>query len=56
MLKKDRHFKWTLEEKEAFDKIKDVISSAPILSNFDMSKDFIMYAFSNNYNMAVVLT
>lgn len=56
MLKKETHFKWTPEAKEAFEKIKDAICSAPVLSNPDMSKDFIMYVFSSHYHIAVVLT
>lgn len=56
MLKKDTHFKWILEAKEVFEKIKDAISSALVLSNPDMSRDFIMYVFSSNYNIVVVLT
>lgn len=56
MLKKERHFKWTPEAKEAFEKIKDAISSAPMLSNPDMSKDFIIYVFSSHYSIVVVLT
>lgn len=45
MLKKDIHFKWTTQAKKAFDEIKNAICSAPVLSNLDMSKDFIMYIF-----------
>lgn len=49
------HFKWTLEAKEAFEKIKDVFSSAPVLSNPDMSKGFIMYVFSSDFSIVVIL-
>lgn len=56
MLKKEMHFKWTLEDKEAFEKIEEAIYSTPVLSNLDMSKDFIMYVFSSHYSIAKVLT
>lgn len=56
MLKKKTHFKWTLKAKEAFENIKYAIYSAPVLSNSDMSKDFIMYVFSRHYSIVVVLT
>lgn len=56
MPKKEACFKWTPKAKEAFKKIKDAIYSAPMLSNPDMSKDFIMYVFSSHYSIVVVLT
>lgn len=43
MLKKEIHFKWTLEAKESFEKIKEAICLALVLSIPDMSKDFIIY-------------
>lgn len=56
MLKREMHFKWTPEAKEAFERIKYAISSTLVLSNPDMSKDFIMYVFFSNYRIVVVLT
>lgn len=56
MLKKDLHFKWTPEAKVPFKKIKEAISSAPVLANPDMSKDFLMYVYIINFNIVVVLT
>lgn len=56
MRKKETHFKWTPEAKGDFDKIKDAICSAPVLSNPNMSKDFIMYVFSGQYSITMVLT
>lgn len=56
MLKKDLYFKWTLEAKEAFEKIKEAILSSPILANPYMSQDFIMYVFASSFNTTVVLT
>lgn len=56
MLKKAMHFKWTAEAKEVFEKIKEAISSAPILANLDMSQDLIMYIFASDFSIAIVLT
>lgn len=56
MIKKDTHFKWMSEAKEAFEKIKEAISSAPILANPDMSRDFCMYVYANNFSIVVVLS
>lgn len=56
MLKREIHFKWTPKEKEGFEKIKDAISLALVLSNRNMSRDLIMNVFSNNYSIVMVLT
>ncbi|XP_059075179.1 uncharacterized protein LOC131875162 [Cryptomeria japonica] len=56
MLKREMHFKWTPEAEEAFVKIKDGISFDPVLSNPNMSKDLIMYVFSSDYSIVVLLT
>lgn len=56
MLKKDIHFKWTTKAKKAFHEIKNAICLAPVLSNPDMSKDFIMYVFFGHHSIAMVLT
>lgn len=56
MLNKDIHFKWTAEAKNSFDQIKHVICSALVLSNPDMSKDFIMYVYFGQHGIAMVLT
>lgn len=48
MVKKERHFKWTPKAKVAFENIKDAISSTSVLSNPNMSKDFLMYVFSSH--------
>lgn len=56
MLKKEILFKWTSDGKDAFKKIKEAIFSSLVLSNPDMTKDFIMYVFSSPYSIVVVLT
>jgi len=49
-------FEWTKEGKEAFQRIKLVISRAPILSNLDFSKEFILYAYGSNSSIGAILT
>ena len=56
MIKKDTNFKWTKERKEAFDKIKESIAKAPTLRNPNFDKKFILYTFSFNHLIMVVLT
>lgn len=56
MLKKDQVFKWTLKTKIDFEKIKEVISSALVLTNLDFSKDFVMYVYGNEDNITTILT
>lgn len=56
MLRKDQPFKWTNKEREAFEKIKGAISSALVQVNLDLSKYFIMYVYSSEYNITMVLT
>lgn len=56
MLKKDVHFVWTKEGKEAFQKIKLAITRAPILRNPNFNKEFILYAYGSNTSIATILT
>ena len=56
MIKKDADFKWTKERKYAFRKIKEAIVEAPTLWRLDFKKDFILYTFSSDHSIVVVLT
>lgn len=56
MLKKDQYFKWNDQAIEAFEKFKEAISSSSMLVNLDLSKDFIMYVYSGEFIIAMVLT
>ena len=49
-------FKWNDLEKNAFNKIKTSVSHAPSLKSPNFEKDFILYTFSSNDSLAVVLT
>ena len=56
MIKKDFNFKWTKERREAFDKIKQSITKAPTLWILKFDNEFILYTFSFDNSIAVVLT
>ena len=56
MVKQTVQFKWIDLEKNAFNKIKTSISHAPSLKIPNFEKDFILYTFSFDDSLAVVLT
>ena len=56
MVKKSVQFKWTDIEKNVFTKIKIAVAHAPSLRSPDFDKYFILYTFSSNNLLAVVLT
>lgn len=55
MLKKDSQVKWTEEAVKSFNFIKLVLSSTPVLVSSDYTQDFILFSFSSEHTMAVVL-
>ena len=55
MLKKDSMIEWTLEEKASFDDIKKAISQAPVLTNPNFTKDFLIFTFALEHTIAGVL-
>ena len=56
MIKSDSNFKWTNERKESFDKIKESIAEAPTLQVPNFNNEFILYTFSFDQLIVVVLT
>jgi hypothetical protein len=56
MIKRYMQFKWTPLEKESFENIKTIIANVPCLRSPDLSKDFLLYTFSSDHSLAVVLT
>ena len=56
MVKQSVQFKWTEKEKGAFNNIKAVIAHAPSLKSPDFEKYFILYTFSSDNSLPVVLT
>ena len=55
-IKKYFNFKSTQERREALDKIKEAISEAPTLCSPNYDNEFILYTFSSNHSIVVVLT
>jgi len=56
MLKKDKEFKLTPKGRQSFERIKKSISTAPILVNPNLSKDFIMYVYGEDHSIVAFLT
>ena len=48
-------FEWTVEGKDAFKNIKDVISRSPFLISPDYSKEFQIFSFASEDTIAGVL-
>jgi hypothetical protein len=56
MIKKDAQFKWTYVEKESFKKLKSAIVVAPTLQSPDFSKYFLLFTFSSDHSLTLMLT
>ena len=56
MIKKDSNFKSTKERRETFYKIKEAIAKAPTLRSPNFDNEFILYTFSSDHSIVVVLT
>jgi hypothetical protein len=55
MLKKDTKTKWTIKEKFSFDKVKQALTQAPVLISHDYTKHFLLFSFSSEHTIAVVI-
>jgi len=55
MIKKDEIYKWDKREKDVFAYIKQAITKAPTLYSPYFSKDFLLYTFTFDTSLAVVL-
>jgi hypothetical protein len=55
MLKKDTKIKWTIEAKNFFDQVKQALTQAPVLISPDYTKDFLLFSFSSEHTIAIVL-
>ena len=55
MLKKDSEVKWKIEAKASFERIKKVISEAPVLTSPDYLRDFLIFSFASEHTIAAVL-
>ena len=54
MLGKDSEIKWTVEEKQSFESIKQVLTKTPVLISPDFQKDFIIFSFASEHTIATV--
>jgi hypothetical protein len=55
MLRKGNELKWTVEDHNSFDQIKQALTGAPVLINLDCSKEFLIFCFSSHDTLAIVL-
>ena len=55
LTKKDRDFTWGKEEEDAFQKLKDALTSAPILQVFDEDKPHEVWVDASDYAVGATL-
>jgi hypothetical protein len=55
ILRKGNEVKWKLESRNSFDQIKQALTEAPILISPNYSKEFLIFYFSSNDTLVVVL-
>jgi len=56
MVKKDAVYKWDKREKDEFCYIKKITAKAPTLYNPKFNKDFLLYTFTFDTSLVIVLT
>ena len=55
LTKKDRDFTWGTEEEAAFQKLKEALTSAPILQVFDKDKPHEVWVDASDYAVSATL-
>ena len=55
LTKKDRDFTWSTEEEAAFQKLKEALTSAPILQVFDEDKPHEVWVDASDYAVGATL-
>lgn len=53
---KCRPYKWEVEHQEAFDKLKELLTSPPILAYPDYTKPFVVYTDASSHGLGAVLS
>lgn len=56
LLRKDVVWRWSSECADAFQKIKNMLCKAPLLTHFDMTKPIIVHCDASEYGVGVVLS
>ncbi|XP_043064323.1 uncharacterized protein LOC122320261 [Drosophila ficusphila] len=56
LLKKDQSWGWTEKQKQAFQKLKDLLTEAPILACPDFEEKFVLQTDASEYGVGAVLT
>ena len=54
-MKKEVEFHWTLQCQESFDKVKDALTSPPILAYPDFNKEFILTTDASGFSISYIL-
>ena len=55
MLKKDNEVRWSQESRDAFTRIKQAFSEAPVLAGPNYTKPFMIFSFASPHTIAGVL-
>ncbi|XP_036346322.1 uncharacterized protein LOC118755602 [Rhagoletis pomonella] len=55
LTKKNAKWRWSAEEQNAFDRLKDLLSSPPVLQQVDETKPFILKTDASDYALGAVL-
>jgi len=56
LTKKDNKFNWSSEQQNAFDTLKEKLTSAPVLNYPDFSRQFLITTDASDYVIGVVLS
>ena len=56
LMRKDVSWKWTKECDESFRKVKGKLSSAPLLTHFDMNRPIVVHCDASQYGLGAVLS
>ena len=55
LTKKNAHFQWKAEHEEAFQKMKNALTSVPVMANFDTKKDIVITVDASPVGISAIL-